>query len=155
MATAPDHPGVPAPPPLIFLGGLLAGVGLHLALDPGAPSGVVRVVGAVVAGGAAVYFLSASLRRFRLAGTDPIPWHPDQALVTDGPYRLTRNPMYVGMALLYVCLAFALGTLVALAVLPVVILIIDRVVIAREEPYLERLFGSDYTAYKNRVRRWL
>ncbi|MDQ2675547.1 MAG: isoprenylcysteine carboxylmethyltransferase family protein [Actinomycetota bacterium] len=150
-----DGPGVPFPPPLVYIAGLLAGLGAHWAIDPGEPPALVRIVCAVACVGAALYFLSASLRRFRLAGTDPIPWRPDQALVTDGPYRLTRNPMYVGMALLFAGIAFGFGALIALAILPLVILVIDRVVIAREEPYLERLFGEEYASYKQRVRRWL
>ena len=146
---------VPFPPPLMYLGWLLAGVGLHLALDLGEPPVAVRIAGAVVGIGAFIYFDSGAMQRFRRAGTSPIPWRPSSALVVDGPYRLTRNPMYVGMAFLFAGLAFALGTLLALVFLPAAILTVDRVVIAREEPYLERLFGADYVAYKRRVRRWL
>lgn len=151
----PDHAGVPLPPPLVYLAGLLAGLGLHWLLDPGEPSSVVRIAGAAVGGIAFAYFDSAAMRKFRLAGTTPMPWRPASALVVTGPYRLTRNPMYVGMAFLFAGLAFALGALIALAFLPVVILIIDRVVIAREEPYLERRFGDAYAQYKARTRRWL
>jgi protein-S-isoprenylcysteine O-methyltransferase Ste14 len=66
---------------------------------------------------------------------------------------VTRNPMYVGMAFLYV--AFAFGVMWALAFLPAVLLIVDRFVIAREEPYLEAKFGRAYRDYKARARRWL
>jgi protein-S-isoprenylcysteine O-methyltransferase Ste14 len=80
---------------------------------------------------------------------------PDTALVTSGPYRFTRNPMYLGMAFLYVGFAFAFGVIWALAFLPAVIVVVDRFVIAREEPYLERNFGQAYRDYKARVRRWV
>ncbi len=92
---------------------------------------------------------------FRRAGTSMVPMNPTTALVTSGPYRLTRNPMYLGMAFLYVAFAFALGVIWALAFLPAVVVIVDRFVIAREEPYLERKFGQAYRDYKVRVRRWL
>lgn len=92
---------------------------------------------------------------FRRAKTSMVPMKPTTALVTSGPYRLTRNPMYLGMAVLYVALALALGVIWALAVLPFVIFAVDRLVIAREEPYLERKFGEQYRQYKGRVRRWV
>lgn len=150
-----DHAAVPVPPPLIYLAGLLAGVGLDLLFDLGEPASAVRIAGAAIGIGAFLYFDTGAMRRFRRAKTSPIPWRPSSALVVDGPYRFTRNPMYVGMACLFAGLAFALGALIALAFLPLVILIIDRLVIAREEPYLERTFGDGYTAYKRQVRRWL
>jgi protein-S-isoprenylcysteine O-methyltransferase Ste14 len=84
-----------------------------------------------------------------------IPANPTTALVTSGPYRFTRNPMYLGMAFLYVAFAFGFGVMWAMALLPVVILVVDRFVIAREEPYLERKFGQRYRDYKARVRRWI
>ena len=84
-----------------------------------------------------------------------VPMKPTTALVTSGPYRVTRNPMYVGMAFLYAGLALSLGVIWALALLPAVLLMVDRLVIAREERYLEAKFGEEYRDYKRRVRRWL
>ncbi len=111
----------------------------------------------VVVLGAVVWLVldGASMLRFRRAGTPVIPFQPSTALVTDGPYRFSRNPIYLGMAALYVSLAFLLGIMWSLAVLPLVIVAVDRLVIAREEPYLERKFGAEYTAFKGRVRRWI
>ncbi len=80
---------------------------------------------------------------------------PSSALVTSGPYRFTRNPMYLGMASLYAGIALAFGLLWSLALLLVVLVVIDRGVIAREERYLERRFGDEYRLYKQQVRRWL
>lgn len=76
-------------------------------------------------------------------------------MVISGPYRFIRNPQYLGIAFLYIALAFAFGVTWALAFLPVVLLIVDRFVIAREESYLEGRFGAAYREYKARVRRWL
>jgi protein-S-isoprenylcysteine O-methyltransferase Ste14 len=81
--------------------------------------------------------------------------NPTIALVTSGPYRLTRNPMYVGMAFLYGAFALAFGVIWALITLPLVLIAVDRLVIAREEPYLEARFGEQYREYTRRVRRWL
>jgi protein-S-isoprenylcysteine O-methyltransferase Ste14 len=92
---------------------------------------------------------------FRRGGTTPNPTKPTTALVIGGPYRLTRNPMYVGMATLYFGGTLLLNDPWPLAFLPVVIALVRRRVIAREEAYLERRFGDEYRAYKARVRRWI
>ena len=147
--------GVPFPPPLAYLLGLLVGIGLEIAFPTDDLSTAVRIAGAVLGIGAFVYFDFAAFQRFARAGTPAIPFKPTEALVTTGPYRITRNPMYVGMACIFIGLTFAFGTLWPLAVLPFVLLAIDRLIIAREEPYLERLFGAEYLEYKQRVRRWL
>jgi protein-S-isoprenylcysteine O-methyltransferase Ste14 len=84
-----------------------------------------------------------------------LPNRPASALATGGPYHFTRNPMYVGMALLYIGLALVLNTAWPLVFLPLVLLIIDAAVIRREERYLISAFGEEYRAYCSRVRRWL
>ncbi|RWK68142.1 MAG: hypothetical protein EOR45_35550, partial [Mesorhizobium sp.] len=86
-------------------------------------------------GGAGVVFLAGALGLFRKAGTRPEPWQPTTAMVTSGVYRVTRNPMYVGMAPVYAALALALGSLIALILLPASVLVIHRRVILREEQY--------------------
>jgi protein-S-isoprenylcysteine O-methyltransferase Ste14 len=88
-------------------------------------------------------------------GTNVQPSQPSTSLVSTGLYRISRNPMYLGMALLYAGLALLLESIVALILLPVVLVIIQTQVIVREERYLEARFGDDYVAYKGRVRRWL
>jgi protein-S-isoprenylcysteine O-methyltransferase Ste14 len=92
---------------------------------------------------------------FRRAGTHPQPWRPATALVVTGPYRFSRNPMYVGATLFYIGISFWVNSLWPLLLLPVVLVIMSRGVIAREEAYLERLFGDEYRSYRSRVRRWL
>ena len=150
-----DTAGVIAPPPLIFLGALGAGFALDAAVGTGSlPSTVAVPIGAAsVVGG--VGLLRSFLGAFQRARTPIDPSTPTEAIVTDGPYRLTRNPAYLGMVLTYAGIALVSNSPWALAPLPVAIAIIDRGVIAREERYLERKFGSRYLDYKRRVRRWI
>jgi protein-S-isoprenylcysteine O-methyltransferase Ste14 len=150
-----DAPGVVAPPPLIFLAGLAIGFGLE-ALLPGSsvPDALAWILGgALLLAGLALLASFNSL--FHRAGTAVEPWKPTTAIVTTGPYRLTRNPAYLGMALVYIGIAVMSQALWALLPLPLVLAIIDRGVIAREERYLERKFGQEYLDYKRRVRRWI
>jgi protein-S-isoprenylcysteine O-methyltransferase Ste14 len=149
-----DTAGVVAPPPLIYLAGLALGFGLE-ALLPGAslPSALRWALGgALVLAG--IGLLASFNTSFHRKGTAVEPWKPTTAIVTTGPYRLTRNPAYLGMALVYVGVALLAEALWVLLPLPLVLTVIDRAVIAREERYLERKFGQEYMDYKARVRRW-
>lgn len=150
-----DTAGVVAPPPLIFLAGLAIGFGLEALLPGGSLPGVLQWVGGgvlVVAGVALLLSFNALFNRHETAVE---PWKPTTAIVTTGPYRFTRNPAYLGMALVYVGIAVLADAPWVLVPLPVVILVIDRAVIAREERYLERKFGQEYLGYKRDVRRWI
>jgi protein-S-isoprenylcysteine O-methyltransferase Ste14 len=80
---------------------------------------------------------------------------PSSALVVSGPYRFTRNPMYLGMTLMTVAIALWLNTWWVIVLLVPALLVIQRFVIAREERYLHRRFGAEYDAYTRQVRRWL
>jgi protein-S-isoprenylcysteine O-methyltransferase Ste14 len=149
--------GVIAPPPLIFLSGLALGVMLDWAtgLTP-LPIAAPYAIGfAVVLGLAGALLIAAALRLFARAGTPPEPWKPTAALATDGVYRITRNPMYLGMALLLLAFAIGLRSSGTLLLWPLIILVVDRFVIAREERYLDSLFGQPYVVYRARVRRWV
>jgi protein-S-isoprenylcysteine O-methyltransferase Ste14 len=150
-----DTPGVIAPPPLIYLGALGVGFGLNAVVpDASLPSSVARPVGAglIVAGAG---LMGTFVRAFGRARTPVDPYKPSEAIVTSGPYRLTRNPGYLGMALTYAGIALISSSPAALVPLPVAIAVIDRGVIAREERYLERKFGTEYMDYKRCVRRWI
>jgi protein-S-isoprenylcysteine O-methyltransferase Ste14 len=92
--------------------------------------------------------------QFRRAGTDVRPDQPTTALVTDGIYRYSRNPLYIAQALIYAGIALAADSLWALALLVPTLIVIRYGVIAREEAYLERKFSDDYRRYKTAVRRW-
>jgi protein-S-isoprenylcysteine O-methyltransferase Ste14 len=150
-----DSAGVRFPPPFIYLGGLVLGFVLEALLPGSSVPALVQwgLGGALLVAGLA---LGASFNTaFKRMGTAVEPWKPTTAIVSTGPYRLTRNPAYVAMALLYTGIALMSDALWALAPLPLVLLIIDRGVIAREERYLERKFGQGYLDYKGRVRRWV
>lgn len=150
-----DTAGVIAPPPLIFLAGLGIGFGLEALLPGGSLPSVVHWVlgGVLVAAGLAL--LATFQSSFTRKGTAVEPWKPTTAIVTGGPYRLTRNPAYLGMALVYAGIAFLADAPWALVPLPPVLLAINNGVILREERYLERKFGSEYLDYKSQVRRWI
>jgi protein-S-isoprenylcysteine O-methyltransferase Ste14 len=115
----------------------------------------VRWVGGGLLVVAGLALLASFNTAFGRKGTAVEPWKPTTAIVTTGPYRLTRNPAYLGMALTYVGIALLAGALWALVPLPFVLIVIDRAVIAREERYLERKFGRQYLDYKAGVRRWI
>jgi protein-S-isoprenylcysteine O-methyltransferase Ste14 len=92
---------------------------------------------------------------FRLAGTTMFPFAPASRLVRHGPYRFTRNPMYLGATITYIGFAMVLNTGWPVILLPVVIWAMVRYVIRYEEAYLEQTFGAEYAEYRKRVRRWL
>jgi len=153
--TAPDHADVRVVPPLLYAVPLGVGLALHAAAPltiPGRP-GTAVLGGALVVGGALL--VASAAGTFRGRGTTILPHRPVATLVTSGVFRLTRNPMYVGLAAAYAGVAALLGSWWPLALLPLVLVAVDRLVIAREEPYLARAFGAQYEAYRRRVRRWL
>ena len=92
---------------------------------------------------------------FRRAGTDVRPFMPSTALVVAGPYRLTRNPMYLGMAGILLGAAIFMGSLTPFIVIPAFMALITERFILPEEAKLEAAFGRDYLDFKARVRRWL
>jgi protein-S-isoprenylcysteine O-methyltransferase Ste14 len=150
-----ESAGVVAPPPLVYLVGLAAGLALDAALPEATLPGAVRLPVGAVALGAGVALVVAFAVAFRRAATAVRPDRPTTAVVTSGPYRLTRNPGYLGMALMFVGVAVLADAPWALVALIPVLVIVDRGVVAREERYLERKFGQPYLAYKARVRRWV
>jgi protein-S-isoprenylcysteine O-methyltransferase Ste14 len=95
------------------------------------------------------------MRTIQKAGTPIRTDRPVPRLVTDGPFRYTRNPGYLGLTMLYAGIAVLRNALWAILLLPLVLYVIQRQVIGREERYLERTFGDEYLAYKAQVRRWL
>ena len=145
---ATDNAGVAVPPPLVYALGFGIGYGLDR-LKP-VPLGLGWVLAA-----AGVALAASAIALFRRAGTSPVPIQPTTALVVQGPYRFTRNPMYVGLAALYAGVTLLVDSLWPLLLLPVVLVVIRWRVITREEAYLERKFGDAYRAYTTRVRRWL
>jgi len=155
MAKQQDTPGVIAPPPLIVVGHLLVGFGLDaLWPEPFLGAQAQWLLGCVLIAPPVVLALWC-VWLFRRANTAVEPWHPSTALVTSGPYRFSRNPIYLAMVVAFAGLACAIDSLWLLALLPLLVLALDRGVIAREEPYLARRFGEVYAAYRRKVRRWI
>ena len=105
-----------------------------------------------LAGAAAL--LAGALAGLRRAGTNVEPWLPSTALVTTGVYRFTRNPIYLAMTLLYLAVALAADSLLALLLLVPLLGIVRHGVIGREEHYLDAKFGESYRDYRAAVRRW-
>lgn len=154
--TAPnrDISGIIAPPPLLYAGALAVGLLVHhwyprRLLPPAAarPLGLAALVLGLVG------FLA--ILAFRRAGTSPNPWRPTQRLVTGGPFRFSRNPMYLGFTLWYLGITCWVNSLWPVLLLPLVLFLMQWGVIVREEAYLERRFGDEYRHYRQRVRRWL
>ncbi|WP_332691832.1 methyltransferase family protein [Devosia sp.] len=111
-------------------------------------------VGAALAGlGGAV--VVGGIRAFRAAGTHVEPNKPTVRIVTDGLYRFSRNPIYLGCLCFHVGLCFIVGLEWGLILLPFIWLAFDRLVVVQEEAYLARKFGADYRAYLGTTRRWL
>jgi protein-S-isoprenylcysteine O-methyltransferase Ste14 len=155
MAARPDNPGVWFPPPLWYLLAVLIGVVLNRHWPLPIAEGPLTIIAGVffVAGWMALAF--ASIGRFRRSKTSIIPIRPAEALVLSGPYRHTRNPMYVGLALLTIACGLLLATWWPIVLLVPTLAIMQQFVILPEERYLRRRFGTEYEAYIRRVRRWL
>ena len=152
-----DHAGVFMPPPLLFVIPLVVAAMVHSRrpwpIADGTPL-LVTLGAFIIAIGAAIGLLS--VYSFRKAKTTVLPaGRPTTAIVESGPYRFTRNPMYVAMACAYIGLSLLLNPVWALLLLPFVVLVVDRSVIRREERYLTAKFGEPYREYCARVRRWL
>jgi protein-S-isoprenylcysteine O-methyltransferase Ste14 len=156
-ADASCTPGVIAPPPLIALAAIVAGLALDrlypVALVASLPASARYTLAAVLIG-LAGFVSFAAIRCFRRAGTHVEPWKPSTALVTEGIFTRTRNPMYIGLGLLLAGLGLALSSDWTLLFLIAFALIIHFGVVRREERYLERKFGDAYRRYRARVPRY-
>lgn len=144
-------------PPAIPLLTVLAGVALDRVVPIAAmPGGTARQIlgGAVIL--ASVYLLGfRAVRALRRTGQTENPYKPTTEIVEVGPFRITRNPMYLQMVLVCFGLAMLLGNFWIALLTPVCALLLQLLVIRQEEAYLDRKFGEVYRDYKRRVRRWL
>lgn len=152
-----DGAAVRIPPPLVYLAAVIVGGVLHglvwpwrLPLSPG-----LRIAGAALAAGLGSALLAGAVGLFRRTGQDPKPWESTPEIIASGVYRVTRNPMYVGMALLQLAIGIGWANGWILALLPLVLVVVQTTAIRHEEAYLVRKFGATYTAYRDSVRRWL
>lgn len=148
--------GVRFPPPLLYF----AFLGLGLIASARYPvhilrSSVARRLGASLLVGGMLVGPIWGIRTLRRAGTTVRPDKPTATLVTDGPFRFSRNPIYLALTLIYAGIALIANSLWALLMLFPVTLITSRFVIRREEEYLARAFGEKYENYRTKVRRWI
>jgi len=155
MADEQDSPGIRVPPPLIYLLPLASGLLLdRKSRIPFLPRRVARILGWPLVGGG-VALSGWAIRTMRAAETTMRPDKPVSNLIQDGPFRYTRNPLYLSDAMIYAGIAVLRNSLWAIVLLPLAVLAIQREVMGREERYLERTFGEEYLVYKARVRRWI
>ena len=152
--TAPDHPGVLTYPPVIFAGFFAAGLAADWLFPASLGFAAVRYIASGAAGGVALLIAAPAIAAFLRARTHLDVRKPAIALVTTGPYRFSRNPMYLAASLLYVCAALWLDKPLTLAALVPCLLGIEFGVIRREGRYLEEKFGEPYRLYRDSVRRW-
>lgn len=154
-----DRPGrgasVHVLPPVLFVVPFIALWLLDRLVPLTIPGGSGRTWAGVVLVALGVGLGAWGVLAFRLHHTTVIPHGIVSALVTNGPYRITRNPMYVGLALVYLGVSLVVATWWPIFALPFIIVAMYRLVIRHEEAYLGRTFGVDYTAYRHGARRWL
>ncbi len=151
----PDHASVIAMPPRLFLGAMAAGFVLELAFPTAlVPTAVRFSLGpALIAAGLVLAY--TAIGQQRRAGTNIETHRPTETIVSHGLYRFSRNPIYIGLVLVYLGAALLGDSGWVLALLVPLLVLMHYGVIAREEAYLERKFGDTYRAYRASVRRWL
>jgi protein-S-isoprenylcysteine O-methyltransferase Ste14 len=155
MADDQDNPGGWLPPPLTFLLTLLLGLVLDRKSHvPFLPGRLARVLGWPLVGGG-MALTAWFIRTMRSAGTTLDLDKPVSTLVQDGPFRYSRNPGYLSLAMIYAGIAILRNAMWATLFLPLLLFVVQRELIEREERYLERTFAEEYLAYKSRVRRWV
>jgi len=141
-------------PPVYFLTAILSMAALHF-LFP-----IRRILPAAHSSGGVLILIGMSLilwavRLFGKAGTTIKPFEASTKMIVAGPYRWSRNPIYLGMVFILLGIGLALGTLTPFAIIPLFVWLIQKNVIAHEEAMLDKSFGAAYLEYKKRIRRWL
>ena len=152
-----DGAAVRFPPPFVYLIAVVVGALLQWLFYPlplELPT-TLRIVVTAVAAILGVALVGSAFGLFRSIGQDPAPWTSTPEVVTTGIYRVTRNPMYIGMALIQLAIGIGLANGWIVALIPPVLAVIYAIAIRHEEAYLERKFGEGYLVYKRSVRRWL
>ena len=153
--SAADHAGVIAPPPLLYL----AGFGIMLGLDALWPLSLgghpgVSAIGIVLIVTGTAWNLWGAIAMLR-ARTPINPYRPVDRIVSNGPFRFSRNPLYVGLDMIFPGLALVLDSAWGLVLFAGLLVIMHFGVIRREERYLRARFGPEYIEYCKRVRRYL
>jgi len=145
---------MPVRPPLIFIAPFVAGLALqHICPLPHLPRWTAVLLGAFFAVSAVVLYVAAQVTMLR-AGTTINPEGRPRVLVVAGPFRRTRNPLYLALLLLYAGVALGMDVFGSLALLPLVAIWLNYSAVRREESALTQLFGEEYTRYCRTVPRW-
>jgi protein-S-isoprenylcysteine O-methyltransferase Ste14 len=150
-----DNPGVIAFPPALYAGTLAIGLGISSLVPVSFLPRLVSLPIAVLALIGAGWLSTSAFRTMTRAQTAVDPSKPTTAIVSDGVFRFSRNPLYLSMTLLYIGISLLFSAFWALLLLLPLLVVMQIGVIAREEQYLERKFGSTYLNYKAQVRRWI
>ena len=154
MVTSADNPGVVVLPPLLYGSALVVVVVLRWFW----PMPIVER-SLVLSSGLALIVLAVAIaiwgrRTMHAAGTNINPLRPTTAVVTHGPFRFSRNPLYLSLTLLYLGITLTINTWWGIVVLIPLLIIMHRGVVLREERYLEQKFGETYRQYRSTVRRY-
>jgi protein-S-isoprenylcysteine O-methyltransferase Ste14 len=150
-----DHAIVMVPPPLVFFGYLIASLILNWAVPLPIPRSLILwVIGglAILTG---ILLAFSAISHMRNAHTTPDISRPTNALVTTGPYRFTRNPIYFGFFLIYLGFTLLAGTLWGILLSPFLYWTVTHAIVHMEEGYLNNKFKEEYSRYASRVRRWI
>lgn len=150
-----DHAGVVIRPPVLYIGTLLIGYAIDMIWPIALLGTFIQLLGGAVFLIPGLIFMRNAMQVFSDAGTSVPTPEPTTALVTEGIYQLSRNPIYLGMTCIYIGLSVFGDNIYAICLLAPVLLIMRYGVIAREEAYLEKKFGQAYLDYKEEVGRWL
>ena len=153
--TVNDHPRVLMPPPLIYLGGILVGYGLDQVIARPLPLPGWMEPPAIAMSLMAMVLIGSTLLLFHRHHTTVLPHKAASALVTSGPFRISRNPIYLGDALILAGLILWWQAWAMVWLLPAFVVVIDRRFVRPEEARLRATFGAAFDAYAARVRRWL
>ncbi len=153
---ATDAAAVRFPPPFVFVIAVIVGAvrelfaPLTLPLSPGA-----RIAAAAITGALGLAFGIPAIALMRRSGQNPAPWTTTPELLGGGIYRVSRNPMYVGMALLQLSIGLGAASGWIVLLVPVSLVVVWATAVRHEEVYLAQKFGAPYLDYKRRVRRWI
>jgi protein-S-isoprenylcysteine O-methyltransferase Ste14 len=150
-----DHPEVIAFPPALFGGTLAIGLLLHFVFPIHFLPHIIAIALGIVIFASAAWMAVSAFRAMRRVQTAVNPSLPTTAIVSDGAFGFSRNPIYLSATLLYISIVLFFNALWALLLLLPLIVIVQNGVVKREERYLEQKFGDEYLRYKASVRRWI
>ena len=150
-----NHPKIIAPPPLISLVSLLLGIGIHYYYPIHFIAPLARYPLGFGILTLSLFLAIWSVKQFRVMNTPVSPYKSSKGIITSGPFRFTRNPLYLVLSILQIGIAILLDNLWAGLTTILAFLLFHYGVVLREEKYLFEIFGEEFLKYKRSVRRWL